>query len=155
MKIETTDAVRLRRLSLIRLGLIYIQFIFGAVLRHTGDRLDAHLLFAGLVTIHIFLLLRRIVKNYPENPALVRLILLLGGLLTVQLTLGFGAYLAEFTTFGEGVAPVASVIITTAHVAIGALMLVVSVVLTLNIFRFTSRSEPAASREFVSDEVSA
>ena len=155
VKIETTDAVRLRRLSLITLGLIYIQFIFGAVLRHTGDRLDAHLLFAGLVTIHIFLLLRRILKNYPENPALVRLILLLGGLLTVQLTLGFGAYLAEFTTFGEGVAPVAGVIITTAHVAIGALMLVVSVVLTLNIFRFTSRSEPAASREFVSDEVSA
>ena len=155
VKIETTDAVRLRRLSLITLGLIYIQFIFGAVLRHTGNRLDAHLLFAGLVTIHIFLLLRRILKNYPENPALVRLILLLGGLLAVQLTLGFGAYLAEFTTFGEGVAPVASVIITTAHVAIGALMLVVSVVLTLNIFRFTSRSEPAASRELVSDEVSA
>ena len=155
VKIETTDAARLRNLSLVTLGLIYIQFIFGAVLRHTGNRLDAHLLFAGLVTIHIFLLLRRILKNYPENPALVRLILLLGGLLAVQLTLGFGAYLAEFTTFGEGVAPVASVIITTAHVAIGALMLVVSVVLTLNIFRFTSRSEPAASREFVSDEVSA
>ena len=155
VKIETTDAARLRRLSLITLGLIYIQFIFGAVLRHTGNRLDAHLLFAGLVTIHIFLLLRRILKNYPQNPALVRLILLLGGLLAVQLTLGFGAYLAEFTTFGEGVAPVAGVIITTAHVAIGALMLVVSVVLTLNIFRFTSRSEPAASREFVSDEVSA
>ena len=155
VKIETTDAARLRRLSLITLGLIYIQFIFGAVLRYTGNRLDAHLLFAGLVTIHILLLLRRILKNYPENPALVRLILLLGGLLAVQLTLGFGAYLAEFTTFGEGVAPVASVIITTAHVAIGALMLVVSVVLTLNIFRFTSRSEPAASREFVSDEVSA
>ena len=155
VKIETTDAARLRRLSLITLGLIYIQFIFGAVLRHTGDRLDAHLLFAGLVTIHIFLLLRRILKNYPENPAFVRLILLLGGLLAVQLTLGFGAYLAEFTTFGEGVAPVAGVIITTAHVAIGALMLVVSVVLTLNIFRFTSRSEPAASRELVSDEVSA
>ena len=155
VKIETTDAARLRRLSLITLGLIYIQFIFGAVLRHTGNRLDAHLLFAGLVTIHIFLLLRRILKNYPENPAFVRLILLLGGLLAVQLTLGFGAYLAEFTTFGEGVAPVAGVIITTAHVAIGALMLVVSVVLTLNIFRFTSRSEPAASRELVSDEVSA
>ena len=155
VKIETTDAARLRNLSLITLGLIYIQFIFGAVLRHTGNRLDAHLLFAVLVTIHIFLLLRRILKNYQDNPALVRLILSLGGLLAVQLTLGFGAYLAEFTTFGEGVAPVASVIITTAHVAIGALMLVVSVVLTLNIFRFTSRSEPAVSRELVSDEVSA
>ena len=154
-KIEIPDVARLRNLSLITLGLIYIQFIFGAVLRHTGDRLDAHLLFAGLVTIHIFLLLRRILKNYPENPSLVRLILMLGGLLAVQLTLGFGAYLAEFTAFGEGVPPVAGVIITTAHVAIGALMLVVSVILTLDILRFTSRSEPVASRGLVSDEVSA
>ena len=154
-KIETTDAARLRNLSLITLGLIYIQFIFGAVLRHTGNRLDAHLLFAGLVTIHIFLLLRRILRNYPENPSLVRLILLLSGLLAVQLALGLGAYLAEFTAFSEGVPPAAGVIITTAHVAVGALMLVVSVVLTLDIFRFISRSEPVASRSIVSDEVSA
>ena len=154
VKIEATDVSRLRNLSLITLGLIYIQFIFGAVLRHTGNRLDAHLLFAGLVTIHIFLLLRRILKNYPENPALVRLILLLGGLLAVQLTLGFGAYLTEFTIFGEAVVPVAGVIITTAHVAIGALMLVISVVLTLDVFHFISRSEPTAGRGLVSDEVS-
>ena len=154
-RIETTDAARLRNLNLITLGLIYIQFIFGAVLRHTGNRLDAHLLFAGLVTIHIFLLLRRILKNHPENPSLVRLILILSGLLAVQLTLGFGAYLAEFTAFGKAVPPVAGVIITTAHVAIGALMLVISVVLTLDVFRFTSRSEPVASRGLVSDEVSA
>ena len=117
--------------------------------------MDAHLLFAGLVTIHIFLLLRRILRNHLESAAWVRLILLLSGLLAVQLTLGFGAYLAEFTVFGEGVAPVAGVIITTAHVAIGALMLVVSVVLTLNVCRFTSRSESVASRRLVSDEVSA
>lgn len=154
-KIEVTDVSRLRNLSLIKLGLIYIQFIFGAVLRHTGDRLDAHLLFAGLVTIHIFLLLRRILKNYPENSSFVRLILILSGLLAVQLTLGFGAYLAEFTAFGQEVAPVLAVIITTAHVAIGALMLVVSVILTLNVFQFTSRSEPIAGQELVSDEVSA
>ena len=153
-KIETTDISRLRNLSLITLGLIYIQFIFGAVLRHTGNRLDAHLLFAGLVTIHIFLLLRRILNSYPEHSSFVRLILLLSGLLVVQLALGFGAYLAEFTAFGTG-PPVAGVIITTAHVAIGALMLVVSVVLTLNILHFSSGSEPAVNRGLVSDEVSA
>ena len=153
--IKTAAAARLRNLSLITLGLIYIQFIFGAVLRHTGNRLDAHLLFAGLVTIHIFLLLRRILKNYPENSSLVRLILILSGLLAVQLTLGFGAYLAELTAFGAGVPPVVGVIITTAHVAIGALMLIVSVVLTLNVFRFTGRSESVTSRGLVSDEVSA
>lgn len=154
-KIETADVARLRNLSLITLGLIYIQFIFGAILRHTGERLDAHLVFAGLVTVHIFLLLRRILKNHLEDSSFVRLALLLGALLAVQLTLGFGAYLAEFTAFGEGVPAVAGVMITTSHVAIGALMLVVSVVLTLSVFRFASRLEPSTSRGLVSDEVSA
>lgn len=154
VKTETTVAARLRNLSLITLGLIYIQFIFGAVLRHTGNRLDAHLLFAALVTIHIFLLLRRILRDHYENLPLVRLIMALSGLLVLQLTLGFGAYLAEFTALGKGVVPVVGVTITTAHVAIGALMLVVSVVLTLNIFRLTSSAESVTSRGLVSDGVS-
>ena len=152
---ETTETGRLRRLALITLVLIYLQFIFGAILRHTGERLDAHLLFAGLVTIHIFLLLRRTLKNHLENQTFVRPALLLSGLLVVQLTLGFGAYLAEFTAFGRGISPVAGVTITTAHVAIGALMLIVSVILTLNVFQFASRSEVVTSRGLVSDEVSA
>ena len=155
VEVETTDFTRLRNLSLITLGLIYIQFIFGAILRHTGNRLDAHLLFAGLVTIHIFLLLRRILRDHPENPSLVRFALLLSGLLAVQLILGIGAYLVEFTAFAAGVPSVAGVIITTAHVAIGALMLVISVALTLSVCRFTSRAESVTSQGPVSDEVSA
>ena len=155
VKIETTDTIRLRRLALITLALIYIQFIFGAILRHTGERLDAHLLFAGLVTIHIFLLLRRILRNHLENLVWVRPAVLLGGLLAVQLTLGLGAYLAEFTAFSKGVAPVVGITITTAHVAVGALMLIVSVVLTLNFFHLADRSKPVTDRGLVSDEVSA
>ena len=155
VKIETTDTIRLRRLALITLALIYIQFIFGAILRHTGERLDAHLFFAGLVTIHIFLLLRRILRNHLENLVWVRPAVLLGGLLAVQLTLGLGAYLAEFTAFSKGVAPVVGITITTAHVAVGALMLIVSVVLTLNFFHLAGRSKPVTGQGLVSDEVSA
>ena len=154
-QIEAANTSRLRKLSIITVCLIYVQFIFGAVLRHTGNRLDAHLLFAGLVTIHIFLLLRRILLDYLENRTLVRLILLLGGLLAVQLVLGFGAFVTEFTALGKGVSPVAGVAITTAHVAIGALMMASSVLLALNVFRFTMGSEPVANRGLVSDEVSA
>ncbi len=154
-QIEAANTSRLRKLSIITVCLIYVQFIFGAVLRHTGNRLDAHLLFAGLVTIHIFLLLRRILLDYLENRILVRLILLSSGLLAVQLVLGFGAFVTEFTALGKGVSPVAGVAITTAHVAIGALMMASSVLLALNVFRFTMGSEPVANRGLVSDEVSA
>ena len=50
------DSGRLRRLCAITTVLIYLQIVFGAVLRHTGERLDAHLLFAALVAIHVILI---------------------------------------------------------------------------------------------------
>ncbi len=137
-RIEDAGASRLRRLSGITLVLIYVQFIFGAILRHTGTRLDAHLLFAALVTIHVFLLSGRVLSDYLGYLRLVRPVLVLSGLLAVQLVLGGSAYVAEFTSVGEVVSSSMSVIITTAHVAIGALMLVMSVVVTVIVYRLTS-----------------
>ncbi len=137
-RIEDPGASRLRRLSGITLVLIYVQFIFGAILRHTGTRLDAHLLFAALVTIHVFLLSGRVLSDYLGYLRLVRPVLVLSGLLAVQLVLGGAAYVAEFTSVGEVVSSSMSVIITTAHVAIGALMLVMSVVVTVSVYRLTS-----------------
>ncbi len=137
-RIEDAGASRLRRLSGITLVLIYVQFFFGAILRHTGTRLDAHLLFAALVTIHVFLLSGRVLRDYLGYLRLVRPVLVLSGLLAVQLVLGGAAYVAEFTSVGEVVSSSMSVIITTAHVAIGALMLVMSVVVTVSVYRLTS-----------------
>ena len=137
-RIEGTSASRLRRISDITLVLIYIQFVFGAILRHTGTRLDAHLLFAALVTIHVFLLSGRVLRDYLGYLQLVRPVLVLSGLLAVQLVLGGAAYVAEFTSVGEVVPSSMGVIITTAHVAIGALMLVMSVVVTVSVYRLTS-----------------
>ena len=66
--------------------------------------------------------------------------LLLLGLLVAQLMLGTGAFFAKLTAFGETFATALTVTITTAHVAVGALMLVSSFVLTLKIYRFTDAS---------------
>ena len=65
---------------------------------------------------------------------------LLLGLLVIQLMLGTGAFFAKLTAFGETFATALTVTITTAHVAVGALMLVSSFVLTLKIYRFTDAS---------------
>ena len=138
-----SSAQKLRRLSLITTGLIYMQLIFGAVLRHTGSRLDAHLLFAFLVALHIFLLARRILGTNDEAQRIApSMALLLLGLLAIQLMLGTGAFFAKLTAFGETFAAALTVAITTAHVAVGALMLVSSFVLTLKIYKFTDASVP-------------
>ena len=135
------EAQKLRRLSLITTCLIYLQLIFGAILRHTGSRLDAHLLFAFLVALHIFLLARRILGTNDETQRVApSMTFLLLGLLAVQLMLGTGAFFAKLTAFGETFATALTVTITTAHVAVGALMLVSSFVLTLKIYRFTDAS---------------
>ena len=135
------EAQKLRRLSLITTCLIYVQLIFGAILRHTGSRLDAHLLFAFLVALHIFLLARRVLGiNGSAQGIGQSMPLVLLGLLAVQLMLGTGAFFAKLTAFGETFATPLTVTITTAHVAVGALMLVSSFVLTLKIYRFTEAS---------------
>ena len=139
--VSTEIGQKLRRLSLITTGLIYVQLIFGAILRHTGSRLDAHLLFAFLVALHIFLLARRLLAMDGQASGIGQSMpLLLFGLLAVQLMLGTGAFFAKLTAFGETFAAALTVTITTAHVAIGALMLVSSFVLTLKIYRFTDTS---------------
>ena len=134
-------AKKLRRLSLITTSLIYVQLIFGAILRHTGNRLDAHLLFAFLVTLHIFLLVRRIFSNGEQVQKVAQSFpLILLCLLAVQLLLGTGAYITKLTEIGQSMSVLLTDIITTSHVAIGALMLVITFVLTLKIFRLTDTS---------------
>jgi cytochrome c oxidase assembly protein subunit 15 len=138
-----TDRGRLRRLATITTALIYIQIIFGALLRHTGERLDGHLLFAALVAVHVVLLLLRITRQHCADIALTRLGFSLGGLLLGQLLLGAGSYLSKFTA----VMPLpagALVLITTSHLIIGALMLVTSLTIALRALRF---SRPVGSTQ--------
>lgn len=139
--VDNVLAKKLRRLSLITTCLIYVQLIFGAILRHTGNRLDAHLLFAFLVAVHIFLLVRRLFSMNEDTEKIGQTLpLLLLGLLAVQLMLGLGAYVTKLTAVGATASALLTDIVTTAHVAVGALMLVSSFVITLKIYRFTDTS---------------
>jgi cytochrome c oxidase assembly protein subunit 15 len=152
---DDVSAKKLRRLSLITTCLIYIQLVFGAVLRHTGHRLDAHLLFAFLVALHIFLLVRRFFSMGEDTQKIGQsLPLLLLGLLAVQLMLGTGAYITKLTALSETASALLTNIVTIAHVAVGALMLVSSFVITLKIYRFTDTTisiETPASNSLVTE----
>ena len=124
------DGGRLRRLCAVTTGLIYVQIVFGAVFRHTGERLDAHLVFAALVVLHILLVVMRVSRHYGTVTQLTRPALLLFFLLALQIALGGASYVAKFTTLWR--LPVDLVVlITTTHLATGALMLAASVALTL------------------------
>lgn len=138
---ENDSGKKLRRLSLITTALIYAQIVFGAILRHTGSRLDAHLLFAFLVALHVFLLARRFFSRGEENQKIGQsLPLILIGLLALQLILGTGAFIFRLTAIGDTTSPLLTDIVTTSHLAFGSLMLISSFVLTLKIYRFADTS---------------
>src|SRR5215475_3623620 len=92
------DGGRLGRLCAVTTGLIYLQAIFGAMLRHTGERIDAHLFFAALVVLHVVFVLVRIMKFHGNLSKLTRPAYVLGASLLVQLMLGAGSYFGKFTS---------------------------------------------------------
>ena len=135
-RVEAPEAGRLQRLCLITTGLIYVQAVFGAVLRHTGELLEFHLIFATLVSLHVVLLGARVFKRHPGRRELTRPVFLLSGLLFAQLALGLGAYVGKFVTTLPAASTVA---VVTSHVVVGALMLAASLVLTLRSFKLFPR----------------
>jgi len=153
--IRLADGGRLWRLCLFTTVLIYLQVFFGALLRFTGARLDLHLLVAVLIAVHVALLCRRILVVHSDQPRLARPALLMGGLLILQLALGLGSYLGRFTPLARDLPVIAVEIVRTSHVVTGALMLAISLMLTLRSRRWLAPAEPARSEEFLSHQVSA
>jgi heme a synthase len=147
------DAGRLRRLCAITTALIYLQIVFGAVLRHTGERLDAHLLFAALVAIHVILIAMRVTRHHAGIDLLNRPALALVILLLVQIALGGASYAAKFTALWP-ISFDAIVFITTLHLAVGALMLAASIALTLRAYRFSAPSEHGRKKEVLAEQFS-
>lgn len=153
-KIELPDAARVRRLCVLTTALIYLQGVFGAVLRFTGSALSLHLLFAGLVALHVAFLSARIFKFLPGERRLFFPAILLAGLLIAQLALGLGSYLAKFTSLGSSLPGLATVFLTTAHVVTGALMLVTSLALTLRSYRLLADPDSSLRQGILAEQLS-
>lgn len=149
LKIQVPDAGRVQRLCVLTTSMIYLQGVFGAVLRYTGTRLDAHLLFAALVALHVILLGSRLVRFHSDQPKLLRPVVILSGLLVLQLALGLASYLGKFTPLGTALSPLAVVVLPTAHLVTGALMLVTSLVLTLRSHRLLALPDSLVGQGFL------
>ncbi len=148
-----SDGARLRRLGALTTVAIYIQAIFGAVLRHTGEWLDAHLFFAAMVILHVLFICVRILRSHADRPELTRPAWFLAVLLLVQVPFGIASYLGKFTSvlrLNTGFL----VFVTTTHLVIGALMLAASLVLTLRCYRFSPTAKAVAAPELLKEQLS-
>ena len=149
-------------------GVIYIQLILGALMRHTGAGLaipdfplafgrlvppfDApgvlihfmHRVGAVAVTLCIGWVVARVVREHANELQLLWPAVTLGSLLLVQLTLG-----ALTIWTGRAVLPV------TAHVAVGAAVLATSLFLTLRSAQLLSSGTAAREPRLFTEQVSA
>jgi len=152
--IELPDAARLRRLCVVTTALIYVQGVFGAVLRFSGSGLWLHLLFAALVAVHVAFVSRRILRWHTQERKFVLPALLLAGLAIAQLFLGLGSYLAKFTALGAAIPGVATVMLRTAHVVTGALLLGTGLVLTLRCYRILTVPDASLRQGLLAEQYS-
>src|SRR5919108_30192 len=149
-----TDGGRLRRLCAITTGLIYVQSLLGAVVRHSGERIDAHLLFAGLVALHVVFIIARVMRSHADRPRLTRPSAALGILLLLQLMLGAGAYFGKFMPSLQ-IPNGALAVLTTTHLVTGALMLGASLLMTLRAYRYSAPdSKSGASQKVLMEQFS-
>jgi heme a synthase len=139
--VTVVGATKVQRLCATLTTLIYFQAVLGALIRHTGIAIELHVLVALLVLVHVFLAARRVLQIDDSAAPLRRAVIWLSGVLALQLMLGVGSYLTRFSPFAFEWRSGAMVALTTSHVVTGALMLALSVILTLLSFRLLQPSE--------------
>ncbi|MGA2077852.1 MAG: hypothetical protein ABSH52_30560, partial [Terriglobia bacterium] len=129
-------APTLRLLTVVTTGIILVQLVIGAVYRHSGKGLDLHIAGAGVVTMFVAYLVTRILIKFSQTPQLLRPALLLGGMLVVQVSLGIASYVVKMAERNapQPLPPVVNT--TTAHVAVGALVLLTSLYMTYQTHRY-------------------
>lgn len=142
-KLKECSALSLRRLATVTTALIFLQLMLGAAFRHHGFGIIPHIVGAGLVTIAVLWMLVRVLSEFRAERQLTRPIGLLTGLLLAQVVLGIGSYWEIWTNQNapQPLPPV--VLVTTTHVAVGALVLAASLALTYQSYRFVAAPDAA------------
>ena len=136
-KLEDTASPSLQHLATVTTGVILVQLILGAVYRHSkAGIITPHVVGACVVTVLVGWLVATILMRFAKQRGLLRPALFLGGLVVVQLFLGIGSYFMKLAARSapQPLPPVVD--ITTAHVTLGALILVTSLYLTYQARRF-------------------
>jgi len=109
--------------------------MMGAAFRHHGFGIIPHVVGAGLVTVAVLWMLVRVLSEFRAERRLTRPLWLLVGMLLGQVALGIGSYWEVWTNQNapQPLPPV--VLVTTTHVAVGALVLASSLALTYQTYR--------------------
>ncbi|HTU89037.1 MAG TPA: COX15/CtaA family protein [Gemmataceae bacterium] len=155
VSLPAAEAPRLRLWSLMLTGLVFVQLIWGAVLRHTNGALAQrmHLMTAFAVVAAAVWFAHLALASPSARRVLGRTLILLGLLLTVQVMLGVESWLGKFAgvLLPELRTPtMAQEATRIAHVLVGSFILATAVVQTV----LLHRPDPIVERELLFSDAS-
>ncbi|MBI1870722.1 MAG: heme A synthase [Chlamydiae bacterium] len=127
--------ISLKFLSLMMTLMIYVQILLGAYFRHSGLGIWAHVFGAFGVIFFVGWMGIRVLRKGAEEKFLVKWTLLLLILMSTQLILGPVSLIAKMAAKDFIQPQIFKVTVTVIHLALGALMLVTSLAITLWNFR--------------------
>lgn len=137
-------------LSVLSIVVMYLQLVLGAMFRHHGMSWWPHVLDAPLVAFILGWTVVRVLTEHSKIREIRRPAVLLLALLITQIFLGFLAFVTRVAWGKDAVQPELPMVISTvAHVAVGALLLAVTVILTIQVWRHlpSSNIEHTTDRE--------
>lgn len=147
---EPTNEIPLHRVAMALVIMCFIQLIFGATLRHMGQALPFHISGAFVVGFLSIWLLRRVRHEANSHDPLRRFSIVALFLYILQISLGVATYFLLTHTFDVIPTPFPAIAVITAHVAIGALLLGVALILALISYK-TRPSHTAPLKTTLSD----
>jgi cytochrome c oxidase assembly protein subunit 15 len=140
-KIGDSTSPHLRPLAAWTTAAIFVQLILGAGFRHGAFGVLPHIVGAAVVTFLVVWTGHTVRKRFGQIHALRRRGIYLQAFLGTQILLGVAAYKAASEVQPTGV----YVVLTVAHVLVGALTLASCVLLTLSCYRLIGPVESAAA----------
>jgi cytochrome c oxidase assembly protein subunit 15 len=149
--LPSENSPRLRRWSLVLTALVFLQLVWGALLRHTNGALAQRMhLMTAFAVVAVAVWFAHIALASPSARRLLgRTLILLGVLLTLQIMLGVESWLGKFA----GVLPpemrkptIGQAATRVAHVLVGSFILATAVVQAVLLHRGAFQTSPKRER---------
>jgi heme a synthase len=123
-------------LTWLSIFILYVQLFLGAMFRHHGMGWWPHVVDAPIVAAILTWTVIRALTQYSNVRTIRRPAILVLWLLLAQLCLGFLAFFTRVTWGHDAVQPELPMVLSTvAHVAVGALLLAATVILSIQVWR--------------------
>lgn len=135
LALQDTRSPRVTTLAVCTTAAIFIQLILGAAFRHGAFGILPHLIGAAVVSVMVIWTAAVAKRRFPRVPSIRRAVIWLHSTFGTQILLGGAAYWAIISSADTTQPGLTYVILSVAHVAVGALLLASSLLLTLVAYR--------------------